>query len=81
MMDQCLRDVTNQMVARLLNFKHVKRIIQRQRIVNDLSRRFHDKTFGLVPASLKTTNRDETFLQYDSGSGEHRILIFSSDEQ
>jgi hypothetical protein len=49
--------------------------------MNDLPPIPHDKTFGSVPASLKTTNRDKTFLQYDSGSGEHRILIFSSDEQ
>jgi hypothetical protein len=34
----CLRDVKDQMVARLPNFKHVKRTIQRQRIVSDLPR-------------------------------------------
>jgi hypothetical protein len=35
-MDQYFRDVTDQMVARLPNFKHVKTIVQRQHIVNDL---------------------------------------------
>ena len=79
--DNCLRDVTDQMVARLPNFKHVKRTIQRQRIVHDLPKIPHDKTFSTVPASLTTTIRGETFLQYDSGPGEHRILIFASSEQ
>ena len=79
--DNCLRDVTDQMVARLPNFKHVKRTIQRQRIVHDLPKIPHDKTFSTVSASLTTTIRGETFLQYDSGPGEHRILIFASSEQ
>lgn len=79
--DNCLRDVTDQMVARLPTFKHVKRTIQRQRILNDLPKIPHDKTFTTVPTSLTTTIRGETFLQYDSGPGEHRILIFASSEQ
>jgi hypothetical protein len=69
------------MIARLPNFRHFKRTIQRQRIVNDLPQIPHGKTFTSVPASLRTNNRGETFLQYDSGPGEHRVLIFSSDEQ
>ena len=36
---------TDQMVARLPIFKHVKRTIQRQRIVHDLPKIPHDKTF------------------------------------
>ena len=79
--DNCLRDVTDQMVARLPNFKHVKRTIHRQRMVNDLPKIPHDKTFTTVLTSLTTTIRGETFLQYDSGPGEHRILIFASSEQ
>jgi hypothetical protein len=79
--DQCLRDVTDQMVARLPSFKHVKRTIQRQRIMNDLPQIPHDNTFASVPVSLKTTNQGNTFSQYESDPGEHRILIFSSDEQ
>ena len=69
------------MVARLPNFKHVSRTIQRQRIMKDLPHIPHDKNFASVPTSLTTTIRDELFLQYDSGPGDHRILIFSSSEQ
>jgi hypothetical protein len=49
--------------------------------VNDLPQIPHGKTFTSVPASLRTNNRGETFLQYESGPGEHRVLIFSSDEE
>jgi hypothetical protein len=70
-MDNCLRDITDQMVARLPNFELVKRTIQRQRIMNDLPQIPHYKTFASVPASLRTNNRGGTFLQYDSGPGEH----------
>lgn len=79
--DNCLNEVSDQMVARLPNFKHVKRTIQRQRQMNDLPKIPHDKTFVTVPASLTITSRSDSFLQFDSGPGDHRILIFASSEQ
>ena len=34
-----------------------------------------------MPSSLTITTRDEPFLQFDSGPGDHRILIFASPNQ
>lgn len=79
--DNCLSDATDQMVARLPNFKHVKRTIQRQRVVNNLPKIPHDRNFSEVPESLRKTIRGEPFLQFDSGPGNQRILIFASNEQ
>jgi hypothetical protein len=80
-MDQCLRDATDQMVAHLPNFRHIKRTIQRQRNVNALPQIPHDKTCPPVPATVKIKEQGETCLQHDSGLGKYRILIFSSHEQ
>ncbi|CAF2090872.1 unnamed protein product [Rotaria magnacalcarata] len=41
----------------------------------------HDKTFNLIPDKLTTTKRNSLFLQFDSGSGNDRIIIFASAEQ
>jgi hypothetical protein len=49
-MHQCLRDVTDRMVARLPSFKHVIRTIQRQCIMSDLPQSPLDNTFAFVPA-------------------------------
>ena len=73
--------MADQTVARLPNFKDVKRTIQRQSIAHDLPKISHDKTFPTVPTSLITIIRGETFLQYGSGPVEHRILIFASSER
>ncbi|CAF3806026.1 unnamed protein product [Rotaria socialis] len=40
----------------------------------------HDKTFNLIPDKL-TTKRNSLFLQFDSGPGNDRIIIFASAEQ
>lgn len=79
--DHCLTNASDPMVARLPNFKHVKRTIQRRRQINDLPKIPHDKNFAAIPMSLTVTSRDEKFLQFDSGPGDHRILIFASEEQ
>ena len=55
--DNCLRNVSDQMVARLPNFKYIKRNIQRQRQrqQNDLPQLPLDKNFNIILAPLTTT--------------------------
>ena len=77
--DNCLRNVSDQMVARLPNFKYIKRNIQRQQ--NDLPQVPLDKNFNIIPAPLTTTLRNDNFLQFDSGPGDNRLLIFASINQ
>ncbi|CAF4025458.1 unnamed protein product [Rotaria sordida] len=77
--DNCLRNASDQMVARLPNLKYIKRNIQRQQ--NDLPKLPFDKNFNIIPASLTTTFKNEKFLQFDSGPGDHRLLIFASINQ
>ena len=79
--DNCLRNVSDQMVARLPNFKYIKRNIQRQRQQNDLPQLPLDKNFNIIPAPLTTTLRNDNFLQFDSGPGDNRLLIFASINQ
>jgi hypothetical protein len=79
--DNCLRNVTDQMVARLPNFKYIKRNIQRQRQQNDLPKLPLDKNFNIIPTTLTTTFKNEKFLQFDSGPGDNRLLIFASINQ
>lgn len=68
-------------VARLPAFKHIKRNIQHHRVKNDLPKIPHDTAFEKIPDKLSTTKRNNKFLQYDSGPGNDRIIIFSSVEQ
>ncbi|CAF2251330.1 unnamed protein product [Rotaria magnacalcarata] len=69
------------MLARLPNFKHIKRNIQRQRKKKDLSQGPQEKTFTMIPKILTITLRKDTFLQFDSGPGDNRLVIFASVEQ
>ena len=78
--DQCLNSVSDQMVARLPNFKYIKRNIQRQRQKNDLPQIPHDKNFTMIPTLLTVTNRNDKFLQFDSGPGDDRLVIFASND-
>ncbi|CAF4553019.1 unnamed protein product, partial [Didymodactylos carnosus] len=48
---------------------------------NDLPKIPHDKTFDQIPDKLATTKRNSKFLQFDSGPGNGRLLIFSSVDQ
>ncbi|CAF1550208.1 unnamed protein product [Rotaria sordida] len=79
--DNCLRNASDQMVARLPNFKNIKRNIQRQRQQNDLPKFPLDKNFNIIPPSLTTTFKNEKFLIFDSGPGNNRLLIFASINQ
>ncbi|CAF1227763.1 unnamed protein product [Rotaria sordida] len=79
--DNCLRNASDQMIARLPNFKNIKRNIQQQRQQNDLPKLPLDKNFNIIPPSLTTTFKNEKFLQFDSGPGNNRLLIFASINQ
>ena len=79
--DHCLTTLSDQAVARLPEFKHIKRNIQHARIKNDLPKIPHDRTFAQIPDKLMVTKRNSAFLQFDSGSGDDRLLIFSSNDQ
>ena len=79
--DTCLTNLSDHAVARLPNFKYIKRNIQHQRVKNDLPSTPHDKTFNQIPVKLTMTQRNNLFLQFDSGPGNDRIIIFSSIEQ
>ncbi|CAF3132957.1 unnamed protein product [Rotaria sp. Silwood2] len=78
--DNCLKDTSDEMVALLPNFKHIKRNIQRQRKKNDLPQVPQDKHFTMIPTILTITLRKDIFLQFDSGpDGTFKVtpLIFS----
>ncbi|CAF4258632.1 unnamed protein product [Rotaria sp. Silwood2] len=78
--DDYLKDTSNEMVALLPNFKHIKRNIQRQRKKNDLPQVPQDKHFTMIPTILTITLRKDIFLQFDSGpDGTFKVtpLIFS----
>ncbi|CAF4820499.1 unnamed protein product, partial [Rotaria sp. Silwood2] len=79
--DNCLTNLPDEVVARPPEFKHIKRNIQYQRAKNDLPEIPHDKIFDRIPNKLAITKRNSQFLRYDSGPGYDRLLIFSSAEQ
>jgi FLYWCH zinc finger domain len=79
--DHCLTTLSDQAVARLPELKHIKRNIQHARIKNDLPKIPQDRTFAQIPGKLMVNKRNSTFLQFDSSSGEDRLLIFSSNDQ
>ena len=74
-------NLSDDTVARIPKFKHIKRNIQNLLNKNNLPNIPQDKTFDRIPDSLAQTKRNDKFLQYDSGSGNDRIIIFSSHEQ
>ena len=76
-----MTNLSDHAVARLPNFKYIKRNIQHQRVKNDLPSTPHDKTFDQFPVKLTMTQRNNLFLQFDSDPGNDRIIIFSSIEQ
>ena len=75
--DNCLRNVSAQMAARLPNLKYIKRNIQLQRQQDDLPQLPLDKNFRIIPTSLTIILRNDNFLQSDSGPGDNRLLIFA----
>ncbi|CAF1333805.1 unnamed protein product [Rotaria sordida] len=79
--DNCLTNLSDYAVARLPDFKHIKRNIQNRHEQNDLPKISHDKTFNQILNKLATTKRNTTFLQYNSGPDNDRIVIFSSPEK
>ena len=79
-MDTCLTNLSGHAVARLPDFKHIKRNIQHQRVKNDLPSNPNDKTLHQIPAKLIMRRRDNLFLQFDSDTGNDRVILFSSIE-
>ncbi|CAF3878516.1 unnamed protein product [Rotaria magnacalcarata] len=79
--DYSLTNLSDNTVACLPDFKHVKRNIQNRRGKNDLPEIPHDKTFNLIPDKLTTAKRNSIFLQFDSGPNNDHINMFASDEQ
>jgi hypothetical protein len=79
--DNCFTNLSDNVVAHLPVFKHIKRNIQHQQGKYDLRKVPHDRTFDKIPDQLATTKTNNQFLQYDSGPGNDRIIIFSSLEQ
>ncbi|CAF1364145.1 unnamed protein product, partial [Rotaria magnacalcarata] len=59
----CLMNLSDNAVARLPDFKQVKRNIQNCRGKNDLPEIPHDNTFNLIPDKLTTTKRNTEPLQ------------------
>ncbi|CAF3126501.1 unnamed protein product [Rotaria socialis] len=79
--DYCLTNLSDHAVARVPDFKHVKRNIRNHRVKKDLPEIPHDKTFNVIPDKLTTTKRNSLFLQFDSDPGNDRIIIFALAEQ
>jgi hypothetical protein len=79
--DNYLTNLSENPIAHLPNFKHVKRNIQHRCGKNELPKILRDKTLDQIPAILSTTKRNTQFLQYDSGPGNDRLIIFSSLQQ
>ncbi len=79
--DHYLTNVSDHAVARLPKFKHIKRNIQNQCGKNDLRKIPQDQTFDTIPDKLAKTKRNSQCLQFDSGPGNDRVIIFSSPEQ
>ena len=75
--DNCLDNLSDDTVARIPKFKHIKRNIQNLRNKNNLPNIPQDKIFDRTPDILAQTKRNDKFLQFDSVSGNQ---IFSSHE-
>ncbi|CAF3860645.1 unnamed protein product [Rotaria sp. Silwood1] len=80
-LDNCLTDLSDLAVARIPNFKHIKRNMKHRRVMNDSPKIPNDRTFNQIPDILSVTKRSNEFLQFDSGPGDDRIIIFSTLEQ
>ena len=77
--DNCLSNVSDQMVAHLPHFKYTKRNIQRQK--HDLPQLPLDKNFNIIPIPLTITLRNDNLVRFDSGPGNNHLLIFVSINQ
>jgi len=69
-------------IASLPNLQNLKRTVQRirQKHQNPLPLPTNRDSFVIDPLYIKT-NRDRTFLQFDSGPIDQRMLIFSTKKQ
>lgn len=72
--DKCFSNISDYAVAPLPTFKYIKRNIQNYRAQTDLPKIPQDKSFDKIPDIFTVTQRNDNFLQYDSGPGADRIL-------
>ena len=79
--DNRLDNLSDDTVARIPKFKHIKTNIQNLRHKHSLPNIPQEKTFDRISDILAQTKRNDKFLEYDSGSGNDRFIIFSSHEQ
>jgi hypothetical protein len=70
----------DQLITRLLKFKHVERTVQQQCQKNNLRNIPHEKNVVMIPTLLATTLKNYTFLLVDPEPEEHRTLIFTSSD-
>ncbi|CAF4652782.1 unnamed protein product [Rotaria socialis] len=77
-----LSTLSDHAIASLPNLKNLKRTVQRirQRHQNPLALP-KDRTSLVIDPEFMKTNRNRTFLQFDSGSVDQRMLIFSTKKQ
>ena len=74
-----LSTLSNHAISSLPNLQNLERTVQRirQRHQNPLALPV-DRTSLVIPPQYMKTNRNRAFLQFDSGSVDQRILIFST---
>jgi len=76
---KCVRPNFCSDIGQLPVIKPLSRTIQRTRVIKENAPVNPSNTKDLiVPERYKLTNKNETFMAYDSGSSESRILIFST---
>ena len=76
-LDNCLTDLSDLAVARIPNFKHIKRNIQHRRVMNDFPKIPNDRTFNQIPDILTVTKRNNEFLQFDSCPDDRILCILN----
>ena len=78
----CVSKLSDQAIATLPNLQNIKRTVQRirQRHQNPLTLPT-DRDSLVIDAQYLKTARNRTFLQFDSGAVDQRILIFSTEKQ
>ncbi|CAF0907509.1 unnamed protein product [Adineta steineri] len=78
----CVGSLSGQAIASLPDLNNLKRTVRliRQKAQNSIPLPLSLETLS-IPSNLTTTTSNKTFLQYDSGLNNKRILIFSTKKQ
>ncbi|CAF0834509.1 unnamed protein product [Rotaria sordida] len=77
----CFRGMPDEGITRLPTRENIKRRIRKLRYNNDFISPPNAANFISIPTILCKTLRQAQFLRCDTGPGDDRIIIFSSDEQ